>query len=235
MGILVLLNSYWQEILWGAEETDFLSQVAVRTALMFLIIVIALRSLGKRGVKQLSVFELVVIIGLGSAAGDPMFYKEVGIVFSLLVFVIIIGFYAFITFWVAKSKKFEDLVEGKSVCLIEKGVFTIDNFKKENLGSEEFFSELRLKGISQLGQIETAIEETSGEVSVFYYPPEETRYGLPIMLNSLDNPLTYIDKAAHYSCTFCGYTEEKTPGPASPCPSCQKKQWVKASKKVRIT
>lgn len=234
MLLFSLLNSFWQEMMWGSEDAEFIGQVLIRTFIMFLIIVIGLRILGKRGVKQLSVFELVVIIGLGSAAGDPMFYKDVGIVFSLIVFIIIIGLYALITYFVGKNQTFENMLEGKPVCLIEKGVFSIENFTKENLGNEEFFSELRLRGISHLGQVETAIEETSGEVSVFYFPDEEVRYGLPIMLDSLDNPLKKIDQKGYYSCTFCGYTEEKEVGNAGDCKSCQRDLWVSSSNKKRI-
>ncbi|ACU07348.1 protein of unknown function DUF421 [Flavobacteriaceae bacterium 3519-10] len=225
----------WSAIIYGAEDWSFLPEVAIRTVVMFLIIILGLRFLGKRGVKQLSVFELVVIIGLGSAAGDPMFYKEVGIIFSLLVFIIIVALYAGLTYFLGKSKKFEDLVEGKAACLIEEGVFVLDSFKKENLGSDEFFAELRLRGVSQLGQVETAIAETSGGLSVFFYSDENIKPGLSIMLGSLQNPVTKIDKSAYYSCIFCAYTEEKQPGPAGKCPKCTREEWVEASHKKRIT
>lgn len=224
----------WSGIVLGSEDWSFLPEVALRTLIMFLIIITGLRFMGKRGVKQLSVVELVVIIGLGSAAGDPMFYKEVGIVFSLLVFLIIIVLYSSLTYIVGKSKKVEDVLEGKPVCLIQDGVFVLENYKKENLGSDEFFSELRLKGISHLGQVEKAIEETSGELSVFYFADEEIRPGLSVMPGSLNSPLTEITAAGYYSCTFCAYTEEKAPGSAGFCPHCKRTCWVASSSKKRI-
>ncbi|TXF77543.1 DUF421 domain-containing protein [Chryseobacterium sp.] len=231
----IFLVSFWTNVFMGAEDATFLAEVLVRTVIMFLIIIVGLRFLGKRGVKQLSVFELVVIIGLGSAAGDPMFYKDVGILSSLLVFIIIIALYAVLTYILGKSKKFENYLEGKPVCLIQDGIFAVDNFRKENLGSDEFFSELRLKGVSHLGQIETAIEETSGDISVFFFKDEEVRYGLPVMPHTLDHPLKHVDERDYYSCVFCGFTEEKTNGPAGTCKNCGRKHWVKASNKVRIT
>ena len=225
----------WSAILLGSEEWSFLPEVALRTLIMFVIIITGLRFMGKRGVKQLSVVELVVIIGLGSAAGDPMFYKEVGILFSLLVFLIIIVLYSGLTYIVGQSKKVEDLLEGKPVILIQDGVFVLENYKKENLGSDEFFSELRLRGVSHIGQVETAIEETSGELSVFYFPDEDIRPGLSVMPGSLNSPLIEIPDADHYSCTFCAYTEEKAPGSAGSCPHCKREEWVKATCKKRIT
>lgn len=235
MFLATFLNFNWKELFLGTEDWGFLLEIVLRTIIMFLTIIVSLRVLGKRGVKQLSIFELVVIIGLGSAAGDPMFYKEVGIVSSMLVFLVIIILYSSITALIGRFKKIENLFEGKAICLIEQGVFAIDNFKKENLGSDEFFAELRVKGISHLGQIEFAIEEVSGEISVFFNEDEKVKYGLLIMLNSLDNPIQNIQIPGYYSCTFCGFTELKEEGNAGSCKNCGKKNWVKASNKIRVT
>lgn len=224
----------WKEFLLGKEDWVFLGETALRTIIMFSIIMIALRILGKRGVKQLSVFELVVIIGLGSAAGDPMFYKDVGILPSLAVFVLIIAMYTAITYLIGKNKKFEQLVEGKPICLIEEGRFSIENFRKEALGEDEFFAELRLQSVSQLGQIERAIVEVNGSISIFYYADEEVKYGLPIMPESLDRGMEAIDEPGYYSCTFCGHTESLQPAARTNCPECNNSKWVPSSNKKRI-
>ena len=225
----------WKELLLGSENWPFLWETVIRTFIMFLIIMISLRLLGKRGVKQLSVFELVVIIGLGSAAGDPMFYKDVGILPSLVVFTMIVGLYSLITYLIGKSKQFEKVVEGKAICLIKNGVFEIDNFKKEALGADEFFAELRLKSVSQLGQIEQAIEESNGGISLFFFEEEKVRYGLPIMPDSLEHISKIIPEEGHYSCIFCGNTERLTPVPIHTCKVCRKTEWVLSSNRKRIT
>ncbi|WP_028120833.1 DUF421 domain-containing protein [Epilithonimonas tenax] len=224
-----------KQILLGSEEWSFLLETVLRTSIMFLIIIFGLRLLGKRGVKQLSVFELVVIIGLGSAAGDPMFYKDVGILPALVVFTMIISLYSIITYIIGRSKKFEKLVEGKPICLIDNGIFCIEDFKKEALGEDEFFAELRLKGISHLGQVEKAIEEISGEVSVFYFEDHDIKYGLPIMPTSLESVVKTFTAKAHYSCTFCGYTEQFDIHGKSHCKVCGKDEWVESSNKKRIS
>lgn len=123
----------WKELLIGSETWDFLFQIMFRTLFMFVTIILGIRILGKRGVKQLSVFELVVIIGLGSAAGDPMFYREVGLLSSIIVFTVIIILYSTLIFLIGKSKKMEILLEGKAIVLIEDGVFAIQNFQKEKI------------------------------------------------------------------------------------------------------
>ena len=224
----------WKQFLLGGEDWSFLPEVFLRSFIMFIVIVTSLRILGKRGVKQLSVFELVVIIGLGSAAGDPMFYKDVGILPALIVFSMVVGLYTLITYMIGKNQNFEKLVEGKPVCLIKEGVFSINNFSKEILGADEFFAELRMQGVSQLGQIEEAIEESSGNISIFYYPDEDVKYGLPIMPDSLEKSHQKIHETDHYSCVFCGYTEKLKPVAKHNCPTCKKWKWVKSSIKKRI-
>lgn len=223
-----------KEFLLGHENWSFLGETALRTIAMYVIILAGLRLLGKRGVKQLSVFEMVVIISLGSAAGDPMFYKEVGLLTCTVVFIFIVLAYRLTTYLVGKNRRIEKLIEGESTCLIKEGKFAIHSFKKEPLAQDEFFSELRQQSVSHLGQIKLAIIEVSGNVSLFYYPDEEVKWGLPILPDEFKNVCHVISEKNHYSCAFCGYTEELLPTPSHTCPECKKKEWVKSFNEVRV-
>ena len=224
-----------KQLMWGDEDWDFLPEIITRTLIMLLVILISLRILGKRAVKQLSIFEIAVIIGLGSAAGDPMFYKDVGIVPAIIVFTMTVGLYKLITYLIGKSKRFEDIMEGKPMCLIKNGAFSIENFEKQSMGEDEFFAELRMQSVSQLGQIEVAIQESSGDMSLIFYPDEEVKYGLSVMPGSLDNWQQKISDTDYYSCIFCGYTEKLKPVDECICPECKKNRWVKASNKKRVS
>lgn len=133
-------------IFFGDTGISFTISIILRTFLMFVIILLFLRLLGKRGVKQLSVFELVVILGLGSAAGDPMIYKEVGIVSALVAFAVIVICYKLLTVLVFKYKWIENIVEGKEVYIIKKGKFAIEEFKKESVSKDEFFYGIKVTG-----------------------------------------------------------------------------------------
>lgn len=224
----------WERILINELPLEFLFEVIFRSAVMFTVLLLTLRLTGKRGVKQLSIFETVIIIALGSAAGDPMFYEDVGLVPAITVFGVIIGLYRFVTFLIGKSKKFEEFIEGKTECLVNDGKFAIHAFEKESLAQDEFFMELRLKSVEHLGQVRQAYLETSGEVSVFFYKDDEVRYGLPI------TPQLFLDKSKNipaqgiYSCTFCGHTDQYAPGKAN-CANCQRDEWVPAIRTLRIT
>lgn len=230
----MLLSIDWSGFLIGKENWEFMIEISIRTLVMYFIILFGLRLLGKRGVRQLSVFELVVIISLGSAAGDPMFYKEIGLLVPVIIFAVIVGAYRLTTYLMAKSKKLDDLIEGKCVHLIKNGEFSIEEFSKEGLAYDEFFSELRQQSISHLGQVETAILETSGNISIYYYPDEEVKYGLPILPALFELSMVKIQKAGKYACSYCGNVEELPVTSTHKCKKCQRKQWVKAINSRRI-
>lgn len=223
------------EMFKGSEEWSFHWEILLRTVIMYVVILSALSVMGKRGVKQLSVFELVIIISFGSAAGDPMFYNDVGVLNAIVVLTSIILMYKLTTFLVFRFKKIEKLIEGEPICLIDHGRFSIENFDKEPLGHDEFFAEMRQYSVMHLGQIEKAIIEISGEVSLFFYADEEVKYGLPIWPELYAEKHYQILSEAYFSCSFCAHTEKIAPTDNHICPSCGKNEWVKSINKRRIT
>lgn len=224
----------WNRLLYNDLPESFLLEVIFRSTIMFVVLLLTLKVAGKRGVKQLSVFETVIIIALGSAAGDPMFYEEVGIIPPITVFLVIILLYRLVTWLTGKSKRFEEFIEGKTECIISEGKFSIATFKKESLAQDEFFSELRLKSVEHLGQVKNAFMETSGEISVFYYEDQDVQPGLPILPFLFKLKSKTIPTEGTYSCTFCGNTESHKPGNAK-CSVCEKSEWVEAIQTLRKT
>lgn len=224
----------WNRFLFNDLPVVFLLEVIVRALIMYVIILIALRSSGKRGVKQLSIYELVLIIGLGSAAGDPMFYEDVGIIPAITVFIVIILLYRATTWLSGKSKRFGQLLEGNPVCLIKEGRFSIENFKKEDLAQNEFFAELRQQSVEHLGQVRLGFIEPTGEISLFFYEDKDIRFGLPLIPEVFNTKKSQITEKAIYACSFCGQTKEIAKGTAE-CPACKRNEWVEALNNRRIS
>ena len=223
----------WKVLLFGEEHWMFVFEVLFRSVIMFIVSLATLRILGKRGIKQ-GVFEVVVIITLGSAAGDAMFYSKVGLIPAILVFVMIILLYKVTNYLVAQSKWFQFIIEGHPIRLIEKGRFYYDEIKKQTMAQDEYLPDLRMKGITQMGQVEHAFIESSGEISVVYYSDEKVKYGLPILPDFYDEKRIKIEEAGMYACLYCGQTEEALPTSIKNCPICNRHTWVKASNERRI-
>ena len=211
----------------------FLAEVFVRSVVMFFIVLLVLRMSGKRGIKQLSVFELAIIISLGSAAGDPMFYEDVALLPAILVFIVVISLYKLITYLTGRYEKVEEFVEGKPVKLIENGKILYKSFRKESLAYDELFSQLRQNSVSHLGQVEFAYLETSGDLSIFYYSDEKVIFGLPILPDIYDFPVTEFHNGEVYCCKHCGETKPKNPDSIT-CEVCGEREWIAAKKEPRL-
>lgn len=224
----------WERFLFGEEDVEFLLEVMLRSAIMFVVILVGLMVLGRRSVRQLSVFELIVILSLGSAAGDATFYKDVGLLSACLVFAMIIILYRLLIYIIGKSKKVESLLEGSPKYLIKDGQFNLEDFNKEPLAYDEFFAELRVRGVSHLGQVDQAIIETNGQLSLFYCPSDAVKFGLPILPEDYEEKYEYIPSADIYSCLFCGDTKKLNKG-LNKCENCGNICWVKSKNNQRIT
>lgn len=214
----------------------FLLEVVLRTFIMFIIILLALRASGKRGIRQLSIFELVLIIGLGSAAGDPMFYEDVGILPALIVFLVVISLYITVTRLSDRFVKIEKALEGEPSYMIRDGRLELENFKNSGLSQDEFFAELRLHSVQHLGQVQTVLIETSGEFSILYYADDDVRYGLPIFPDELKSKLTGKEPLSYIACTKCArvHKVDDARRDLPQCPECEVCEWVEASNAKRL-
>ncbi len=234
MNLLQITQSFdWKTLLLGEEEWSFLPEVFLRSVIMFIVAVIGLRLIGRRGVMQ-GIFQIATIITLGSAAGDPMFYKKVGILPAIIVFITIVLMYRLVNFLIAKFQPLEHVIEGSEIRLVKDKRFAIENFSDDALGKDEIFADLRLQGVSHLGQLDAAYIEPSGEMSIFFLPDNEVGYGLPVRPEFFKNQVHKITKPGMYSCAFCGFTEELAATSKHTCKICKKKNWVESSKEKRV-
>lgn len=130
---------------------EFLGEVALRSLYTFILVFLFLKLTGRRGVRQMSLFEVLIILTLGSAAGDVAFYDDVPMIPVLVVFITLALLYRLVMWLMSHSEKLEDLLEGKPVVIIEDGELAWSKLNSANMTEFEFFMELRLNGVEQLG------------------------------------------------------------------------------------
>lgn len=225
----------WHRIWFGDNfPVLFLVEIAFRSVFMYLLILGSLRITGKRGVKQLSLFELTIILGLGSASGDAMFYEDVPILHALVAFVVVILLYLLFNNLTERSKYFEKLLEGSSVCIIENGRINLKPFKAQNLTYAELFGEMRQQQVEHLGQVRKVYLEATGELSIFFNPDSEVKPGLPIFPEIYAAGFKEIPRPGQYACTTCANTLALG-STAKICPVCSAQFWVEACTATRIT
>jgi uncharacterized membrane protein YcaP (DUF421 family) len=226
----------FHRIFWGDAPPLFLLEIVFRTLIMYTYTVVLLRVLGKRGMGQLSMLELAIIIAFGSAVGDPMVSGSAPILHGMVAITVVtlsqIGFERLIN----TNRKVEAVMEGAPNLVVRNGVIQWDCLKRDNLSKEDLFRALRGKDVVHLGQVQKAFFETSGQVSVFFAPPGKEQPGLPLLPEEMVpeekilKPDMYVANRGAYSCLNCGHTVELEEGsPVSKCSTCNDERWVKAN------
>ena len=209
----------WVSIFIHDTTWAFALEIFIRVVVMFSMIIIFLRFTGKRGVRQLSIFELTIILSLGSIAGDPMFTEDLPIIQALIITSTVIGLYRLCTWIMMKYQPFEDLLEGKTIYIVEDGQLVLDKIKKGKMSHDEFFAEMRQQGVEHLGQVRTGLLETDGKLSILLYTDEQVRYGLPLFPKQYQAAQT-VKPNVNYACMDCGYVTHLSETDYL-CPRCE--------------
>ncbi|QBJ32771.1 DUF421 domain-containing protein [Hafnia alvei] len=212
----------------------FLAEVAVRCLFTFFLVFIFLKMTGRRGVRQMSLFEVVVILTLGSAAGDVAFYDDVPMLPVFTVFICIMLLYRFSTFLMSKSARIQTWMEGKPLVIIRDGTFIWETLNRENITHDEFFMELRQEGVEHLGQVRLAILEVNGSISVYFFDDDNVRYGLPVLPNGCIKKVDKIVDKGTYACSECSLVEHQAVGDSPVCSRCGNQCWIEAKNNSRV-
>lgn len=224
----------WQRMLLDDFPVLFLGEVALRALFAFVVVFAFLKVSGRRGVRQLSLFELVVILTLGSAAGDVSFYEDVPLLPVAMVFASLLLLYRLTVLAMSHSIRFTNWMEGKPVTIIKEGLYELNSLSRLNISSDEFFMELRQQGVEHLGQVRLAILETDGDVSVYFYPPEAVKLGLSVLPLEHRPMYVQVPSTAVYACTRCGNTQLIDVEQHAACPRCQNIHWTLALSGPRL-
>lgn len=211
----------------------FLAEVAFRAALIYLVVFMVLRIAGRRGVRQLSLFELVIILTLGSAAGDVSFYDDVPLLPVAMVFIVIICLYRFTTWLKGRSPRIEVWLEGHPLVIIRDGVFDIKVMRAENISNDEFFMELRRSGVEHLGQVRLGILELDGDLSLFFFDDASVRPGLPLLPDSACQATRHPEYSGQFACSHCGNLAMVAGEAGSVCQHCDGDRWITPLRTLR--
>ena len=141
-----------------------------RAIVLYIIVLIVMRLMGKREIGELQPFELAISIMIADLASIPM--TEIGIPLSngIIPILGLLVMHLIISMLNLKSNKVREIICGKPRILVYRGKIDEKALKKERFSINELQEKLRSKDIMNLGDVEFAILETSGEITVVQKP-----------------------------------------------------------------
>jgi uncharacterized membrane protein YcaP (DUF421 family) len=153
----------------------------VRALLIYTIVVLVMRIMGKRQLAQLQPFELVVALMIADLAAIPMEDTSKPLLIGLIPIAALMLAELILSYLTLKSERIRAFVCGSPVIVIENGRLNYDELKKQRLNLNDLMEQLRSKNIFNLSDVEFAILETSGQLNVI--PKSQKRPLTPEDLN----------------------------------------------------
>ncbi|REB07198.1 DUF421 domain-containing protein [Sporosarcina sp. BI001-red] len=156
-----------------------LAIIGFRTLLLYALIVLILRLMGKREVGELSVIDIVVFVIIAEVAAFSLDSPDTKLINSILPMLVLLVI-QYVSSWISlKNKKFRDVVDGDTSVIIQDGKILEEEMRKQRYNLDDLFQQLREKQIGSVFEVAYAYLEPSGNLAVFKYG--ETAPVLPLI------------------------------------------------------
>lgn len=151
-----MLNWHWPMLL----------EIAARTTIVYVVLLVGIRLAGKREIGQLTPFDLVVLLLLSNAVQNAMTGPDTSVTGGVVAAATLLLVNVAVAQWRMRSARFRRFVEGIPVMLVAHGQIQIRNLMRERMTSEELMSALRQHEVKNIEEVELALLEVDGSVSV---------------------------------------------------------------------
>ena len=162
--------------------------VFLRTAIIYFMLILAMRLMGKRQIGELEVSDLVTTLLISEIATLPITEPELPLSHAIVPLILLLSFEVIISFLVSRFPKLKFLTARPST-LIRNGRISQSAMKNARISFDELFSELRNQGVYDLDEIEYAILEQNGRITVIqkarFRQPSAEDLGLKVKENGL--------------------------------------------------
>ncbi|SLL32523.1 Protein of uncharacterised function (DUF421) [Mycobacteroides abscessus subsp. abscessus] len=159
--------------------------ILFRTILIYVLIVLIFRLMGKREIGELSILDLVVFIMIAEIAVVAIEDYRDPILPTLFPMFILLSIQVLLAFLSLKSKKMRDFIEGEPTFIIKNGEIDEAAMKSQRYNFDDLLIQLREKNIRNIADVEFAILETSGKLSVFEKEKEKSSITIPLIMDGI--------------------------------------------------
>lgn len=153
-------------------------EIVFRVVIIMVYTILMIRWIGKRIVGGLGSADVLLIVAMGSAVGDAMFYPDVPLSIPITVITLIAAFQKLYVYIGIKKESVRKITNPKVMKLVENGKLLKENFTEDDIDEFEVYMLLRQEGIRYLSEVEHAYYEQSGVLSVYQFEN-------PILENSI--------------------------------------------------
>ena len=158
--------------------------VLFRSVFFYTLITIIYRLMGKREIGELSIMDFIVSIFITDMVVMSIENYNESILISLIPIIVLTLIQMIFSYLSLKSKSVKDIVDGKPSVIINKGKVNFEEMAKQRYNIDDLLSQLRESSVKSIDEVDYAILETNGKLSIFLTQDDKKRtYPLPLILD----------------------------------------------------
>jgi len=184
----------------------------IRTIILYIVVLVSMRLMGKRQLGELETNELVVAVLISELAANPLQDADIPLLYGIIPAIILVCCEILVSGATIKSARFRSIICGKPSMLIINGKIIQKEMIKNRFTIDELTEELRGKSIMDISKVKYAILETDGSLSVLQYPSETpvTSGQMQIPAEDTGYPVILINdgQLLHGNLKLMGYNEK---------------------------
>ena len=224
------MNNVFHKWLIGEAPWRFAGEVLLRFVIIYLILLLVLRLMGRRFAGQLSIVDLAIMVMLGAAIGAPLQTPEKGILPTVLLLLTLLGCFRLLSLLSFYSHKIETFTQGDATLLVMDGRLALEHLYHAEFSRDRTLSKLRSLGVQHLGEVRRAWLEPTGRVSLLLY--KQPHVGLWLLPDQNEDFNKRIKVEGSFACANCGFVIQSDSAPETPCDYCQHRNWQPAVKRL---
>ena len=189
-----------------------MSTILIRTVIVYVFIMIAIKIMGKRQIGEIQVSEFVITLLISELVASSVMDGDIPLVYMVIPIIVLLAAEVITSYLGTRNKAVKSLLGPSPCILIEKGEIKQNNMKSVRFTMNELISEIRLKGYADLTEVDYAILESNGKLSVIpkpeYKNPTVQQMGLPYENNGIAHPVVINGELNMQSISEAGKTGE---------------------------
>jgi uncharacterized membrane protein YcaP (DUF421 family) len=219
----------WYRILIGNVPGTFYFEILIRVAVVYLILVVSMRLMGRRMASKLSRNEMAAMVSMAAAIGVPILDTQRGLLPALIIACVIVVYQRIISRRAAKNENFEGISQGILTTLVENGVIKLDGLREVGVSRELLLAQLRSEGIVHLGHVKRLYLEANGAFTLI--EAEEPKPGMSILPFWDTEYIAEQEPVAdQLVCNYCGQPHPGKENKEAVCSTCGREEWVEPIK-----
>lgn len=209
-------------IIFGEVPPTFFLEIILRTFIVYLVLMVSMRLMGKRMSSELQRNELAALVTLAAAIGVPMHEPTRGLLPSVIIAFVVIVIHQLVAKKAAKSQKFESISQGDINILVSDGALQLGNMEHSKIPKDQVFAKLRGFRVKHLGEVKRLYLEADGSISLLRR--QEVMAGLCILPEWDKAFIGRLEiRQDEKVCDNCGCRREGADGH---CYHCNASHWV---------